>query len=82
MVLCIFLQFLLSVPDESRHFATAYAQSSSITGKQTLDAEGRVIMNSSIWTQGQNPTRDSYIEAVNGMTGHYEKGKISVRFHH
>ncbi|WP_270218132.1 DUF2142 domain-containing protein [Dorea longicatena] len=74
-IMYIFAISPFSVPDESRHFATAYAQSSSITGKQTLDAEGRVIMNSSIWTQGQNPTRDSYIEAVNGMTGHYEKGK-------
>ncbi len=30
-----------SVPDESRHFATAYAQSSSITGKADSGCRGK-----------------------------------------
>lgn len=78
--LYMFVLAPFSVPDEPAHFATAYAQSSIILGEKTLDEKGNVLMNSSLWRQTTDITKDSYVKEVDGML-HPEEDKhiISTR---
>lgn len=74
-IMYIFTITPFSVPDEARHFVTAYSQSSSVIGQQALDMDGNVISNSMLWEQGMDPTRDSYVDTVHGLTGNCKDGK-------
>ena len=70
MLLGILYMFSLapfSIPDEYAHFATAYAQSSMLMGKDAVDENGNVLMEENIWKRGHEVTKDSYVEEVYGF---------------
>ena len=74
MLLGILYMFSLapfSIPDEYAHFATAYAQSSMLMGKDAVDENGNVLMEENIWKRGHEVTKDSYVEEVYGF---FQKG--------
>lgn len=79
-VMYMFVLAPFSVPDEPAHFATAYAQSSMLLGKTAVDADGKVLMDSDLWHQSIDITRDSYIKEIDGMLGRLPVGDtISTR---
>lgn len=79
-VMYMFVLAPFSVPDEPAHFATAYAQSSMLLGKTAVDADGKVIMDSDLWQQSIDITRDSYVKEIDGMLGRLPAGDtISTR---
>lgn len=60
-----------SVPDESSHFVTAYAQSSIILGEKAFNEEGIVIVdNARLWGAGETvPKVGTYDKYLRGVLG-------------
>lgn len=60
-----------SVPDESSHFVTAYAQSSSILGKKVFNEDGYIIVeNERLWGAGETvPRAATYEKYLHGLLG-------------
>lgn len=61
-----------AVPDEASHFATAYVESSMLLGRETLDENGMILMDSDVSlyiTREEAPTKDSYTRYIKGAFG-------------
>lgn len=65
MYICVIPAF--AVPDEAAHFATTYAQSSTLMGKKAVDEKGNILIEQQIWQRGNDATKVSYLDEVNGV---------------
>lgn len=64
-----------SVPDEGIHYLTAYAESSRLLGKEALDKDGNVVMESEMmnfYTREECPSRSTYSKYIRGIFGENE----------